>query len=56
MASTADSSPVIVARNLRKRFLRKNKETVEALDDVSFSVARGGLAALVGPDGAARRP
>ena len=47
----AAGAPVIVARNLRKRFLRKTKETVEALDDVSFTVARGGLTALVGPDG-----
>jgi ABC-2 type transport system ATP-binding protein len=51
MAPAAAAAPVIVARNLHKRFLRKTKETVEALDDVSFTVARGGLTALVGPDG-----
>ena len=51
MASAGDGAPVIAARNLRKLFLRKTKETVQALDDVSFEVARGGLAALVGPDG-----
>jgi len=47
----ATGAPVIVAKNLHKRFLRKTKEPVEALDDVSFSVASGCLAALVGPDG-----
>ena len=51
MAPPIASVPVIVARNLHKRFLRKTKETVEALDDVSFTVAGGCLAALVGPDG-----
>ena len=51
MAPAGDGAPVIAARNLRKHFLRKTKETVQALDDVSFEVARGGLAALVGPDG-----
>ena len=54
MAPVAAGAPVIVARNLRKRFLRKTKETVEALDDVSFTVAGGGLAALVGPDGSGK--
>jgi ABC-2 type transport system ATP-binding protein len=51
MAPAAADAPVIVARNLRKRFVRKTKESVEALADVSFAVARGGLTALVGPDG-----
>jgi ABC-2 type transport system ATP-binding protein len=51
MAVLALGGPVIVGRNLRKQFLRKTKETVQALDDVSFEVARGGLTALVGPDG-----
>ena len=50
MAPSA-GAPVIVARNLHKRFLRKTKETVEALDDVSITVGNGRLAALVGPDG-----
>jgi ABC-2 type transport system ATP-binding protein len=51
MAAVAAGAPVIVCRNLHKHFLRKTKETIQALDDVSFEVARGGLAALVGPDG-----
>jgi ABC-type multidrug transport system ATPase subunit len=51
MASVAAGTAVIVARNLHKHFLRKTKERVEALDDVSFTVAGGCLAALVGPDG-----
>jgi ABC-2 type transport system ATP-binding protein len=42
---------VIVGRNLRKDFSRKTGETTRALDDVSFHVAPGTLAALVGPDG-----
>jgi ABC-2 type transport system ATP-binding protein len=50
MAAVA-ATPVIVGRNLHKHFRRKTKEVVQALDDVSFEVARGGLAALVGPDG-----
>jgi ABC-2 type transport system ATP-binding protein len=43
--------PVIVARNLRKHFARGPKDTVQALDDVSFEITRATLAALVGPDG-----
>jgi len=51
MAAAAGAPPVVVGRDLRKRFLRKNKDTVEALDQVSFEIAPGMLAALVGPDG-----
>jgi ABC-2 type transport system ATP-binding protein len=47
----AAGAPVIVARKLGKRFSRKTKEIVQALDDVSFEIATGTLAALVGPDG-----
>jgi ABC-2 type transport system ATP-binding protein len=47
----APGAPVIVGRNLRKHFVRKPKETILALDDVSFDIAPGMLAALVGPDG-----
>jgi ABC-2 type transport system ATP-binding protein len=48
--------PVVAGRNLRKAFRRKTKakETVQALDDVSFEVAAGSLTALVGPDGAGK--
>jgi ABC-2 type transport system ATP-binding protein len=51
MSAVAAGAPVIVGRNLHKHFRRKTKETVQALDGVSLEVARGGLAALVGPDG-----
>ena len=51
MATPAAGPPVIVGRNLHKSFRRGKKETVQALDDVSFEVARGSLVALVGADG-----
>lgn len=51
MAAAAAGAPVIVGRDLRKHFVRKNNETIRALDDVSFEIAPGMLAALVGPDG-----
>jgi len=41
-------------RGIRKTFVRDNRETVLALDDVSLEVHRGTLAALVGPDGAGK--
>ena len=44
-------APVIVGKGLHKHFRRKTKEIVQALDNVSLEVGRGGLAALVGPDG-----
>jgi ABC-2 type transport system ATP-binding protein len=37
-----------------KSFRRETGESVLALDSVSFAVPRGGLAALVGPDGAGK--
>jgi len=39
---------------VRKSFRRETGETVLALDNISFSVRHGGLAALVGPDGAGK--
>ncbi len=45
---------VLVGRNLRKTFQRKTGERVDALDDVSLSVRRGSLTAIVGPDGAGK--
>ncbi len=48
------TGPVIVGRALGKRFRNAAKETVKALDDVSFQVAPGSLTALVGPDGAGK--
>jgi len=47
----AAGAPVIVGKALHKHFVRKTKETVQALDDVSFEISTGTLAALVGPDG-----
>ncbi len=46
--------PPVLGRNLRKKFRRETGETVVALDDVSIEVPHGGLAALVGPDGAGK--
>jgi ABC-2 type transport system ATP-binding protein len=37
-----------------KSFRRETGETVLALDNISFSVSKGGLVALVGPDGAGK--
>jgi ABC-2 type transport system ATP-binding protein len=52
----AASVPVVAGRNLHKTFRRKTKakETIQALDDVTFEVAAGSLTALVGPDGAGK--
>ena len=44
----------LTGRGIRKTFVRDNRETVLALDDVSLEVHRGTLAALVGPDGAGK--
>jgi len=54
MAGAPADGPVIVGRGLHKRFRTQTKQTVQALDDVSFQVARGTLTALVGPDGAGK--
>jgi len=51
MASAAAGESVIVGHGLHKSFPRKLGEPVRALDDVSFEIGRGSLAALVGPDG-----
>jgi ABC-2 type transport system ATP-binding protein len=40
--------------NVRKSFRRATGESVLALDDISFSLRQGGLAAVVGPDGAGK--
>jgi len=40
--------------HVSKSFRRETGETVQALDDISFSVNTGGLAALIGPDGAGK--
>jgi ABC-2 type transport system ATP-binding protein len=43
------ASPIIDVRNLCKRF-----DTVTAIDDVSFAVARGSITALLGANGAGK--
>ncbi len=48
-SSSAAGQPAIVARELRRRFGQ-----VQALDRLSFAVARGELYGLVGPDGAGK--
>ena len=52
--TAADPGPVIEGRSLSKRFVNAAKARVEALDQVSFTVAPGTLTALVGPDGAGK--
>lgn len=52
--TTSASSPALRLDHVRKSFRRETGESVLALDDISFSVRQGGLAALVGPDGAGK--
>jgi ABC-2 type transport system ATP-binding protein len=47
-------APALRLDCVSKSFRRETGETVLALDNVSFCVARGELAALVGPDGAGK--
>ena len=48
------SPPALQLESICKSFRRDTGETVLALDSISFSVPKGGLAALVGPDGAGK--
>jgi ABC-2 type transport system ATP-binding protein len=52
--TTPASSPALRLDGVSKSFRRETGESVLALDNISFSVDRGGLAALVGPDGAGK--
>jgi ABC-2 type transport system ATP-binding protein len=52
--TTPASSPALILDGVCKSFRRATGESVLALDHISFSVVRGGLAALVGPDGAGK--
>jgi len=47
-------SPTLQLDGVCKSFRRETGETVLALDTISFSVGKGGLAALAGPDGAGK--
>ena len=42
---------VIVARNLFRTFRRADRQTVTAVDDVTFQIGRGQFVCLVGPSG-----
>jgi ABC-2 type transport system ATP-binding protein len=52
--TTSLSPPALQLVHVRKSFRRETGESVLALDDISFSLRKGGLAALVGPDGAGK--
>jgi len=51
---TENPRPAIEGHGIGKLFKRSGGEIVTALDDVSLTVEHGGLAALVGPDGAGK--
>jgi len=48
------STPALQLDHVRKSFRRETGESVLALDDISFTLHQGGLAAVVGPDGAGK--
>jgi len=48
------SSAALRLDGVSKSFRRETGESVLALDNISFSIERGGLAALAGPDGAGK--
>ena len=52
--TTSVSTPALLLDHVRKSFRRETGESVAALDDISFSLRQGGLAAVVGPDGAGK--
>jgi ABC-2 type transport system ATP-binding protein len=52
--TTPASPPALRLDGVSKSFRRETGEAVLALDNISFSVEPGGLAALVGPDGAGK--
>jgi ABC-2 type transport system ATP-binding protein len=55
VAVTTPASPLALRlEHVRKSFRRETGESVLALDDISFCLRQGGLAALVGPDGAGK--
>jgi ABC-2 type transport system ATP-binding protein len=52
--TTPAVTPALRLDRVRKSFRRETGESVLALDDISFSVTPGGLAAVIGPDGAGK--
>jgi ABC-2 type transport system ATP-binding protein len=48
------TAPVVVGRDLHKRFRRGKTESLEALAGVSLEIVPGTVSALVGPDGAGK--
>lgn len=52
-SASMTNQPIIEAHGLTKRFTVK-KKTVEAVTDLTFSVARGELVAFLGPNGAGK--
>src|SRR5262245_32490377 len=54
MTTAGENAVAVLGRDIRKIFRRDKGETVAALDGVSLEVRHGGLAALVGPDGAGK--
>jgi pyoluteorin transport system ATP-binding protein len=50
----AASMPALRLERVTKSFRRETGDTVIALDEVSFRLRQGGLAALIGPDGAGK--
>jgi ABC-2 type transport system ATP-binding protein len=51
---TAHTAPALQLEHVSKSFKRETGEAVLALEDVSFSVRMGSLAAVIGPDGAGK--
>ncbi|CAM3816008.1 ATP-binding cassette domain-containing protein [Bordetella tumulicola] len=49
-----DSDAIVLAQQLRKVFDSPTGEPLHAIDDISLTVRRGRLTALVGPDGAGK--
>jgi ABC-2 type transport system ATP-binding protein len=52
--TTSAPAPALRLDHVRKSFKRETGEAVLALDDLSFTLRQGGLAAVVGPDGAGK--
>jgi ABC-2 type transport system ATP-binding protein len=52
--TTPAATPALRLDQVRKSFRRETGESVLALEDISFCVKPGGLAAVIGPDGAGK--